>query len=197
MLIKRRIAGPASFGESGSREPVSGLQLKAGFDLILEYYAFSINDLMVSPDYSTNRFSIYAGVVDDIFEKGTWSAMYNFQIRHHGEDETSPITDERYLLHVFSGGLENSWDSVWIFSSFIARGGFKWNIETPSRSSQTGDLKTSSKSRTTFSAVIPTIGLGVTKGAFELDLNLNLIPGGWDKLITGPGVMTVTAGLKF
>lgn len=184
-------------GEAGI--PVGALTLDLGADFIMEKYSFEAEDtakLFSSDEFSTVRTAVYAGLEGNVFTNGLWGAQYTLNYLS-GKDE---ITNKNWnrvtrVVHTISCGLENGWDSVWIFDNIYARGGMRIDLNTPYASSEQSKVEVNAKGQTTFNQVVPTVGFGIKKGIFELDLNINL--GDWDNLVTGPAVAKVTAGLRF
>jgi hypothetical protein len=178
--------------------PVSELLLTLGGDFVSESYAFEL-DGVANPatEYKNRRASIYAALENELFTTGLWSVFYNFNFGNHNEDDVS-TRDNNTITQTFAGSLENGFDNIWIFDKIIPRGGLRLDATTSITKLDESTTERRTKDPTTISDVIPTVGLGFNKGAFELDFNLNLNPeGGWDKLAIGPDVATVTATLRF
>jgi hypothetical protein len=190
-------------GEAGI--PVGSLKLSMGVDLILEKYAFEASRetppapkvTATTDEFTDTRTAIYAGVQGDVFTNGLWAAQYTLNLfRHTSEDEDNDAKAcSSQVVHSFSVGLENGWDNLWIFDKVYARGGMKMDLRTSHYNDEVGRSETRTKDQTKFDELMPTLGLGIQKGVFTLDLNIDL--GGWSNLVTGPRVSKVTAGLFF
>jgi hypothetical protein len=176
-----------------------------GVDLILEKYAFEASRetppapkvTATTDEFTDTRTAIYAGVQGDVFTNGLWAAQYTLNLfRHTSEDEDNDAKAcSSQVVHSFSVGLENGWDNLWIFDKVYARGGMKMDLRTSHYNDEVGRSETRTKDQTKFDELMPTLGLGIQKGVFTLDLNIDL--GGWSNLVTGPRVSKVTAGLFF
>lgn len=185
--------------------PVKSIKLTVGMDFILERYAFKSTQEVppasklttTSDEFTNSRTAIYAGVQGEIFTNGLWGAQYTLNLLGHtSEDEDNDIkTRSSQIVHSFSVCLENGWENLWVFDKVFARGGMRMNLQTPHAYSEVGQTETRIKYQTDFSQLIPTVGLGIQKGVFALDLNISL--GEWSNLVTGPRVSKVTAGLFF
>lgn len=186
-------------GEAGV--PLSSIRLSLGVDFILEKYAFLFSrevpeETSTSNEFTNTRTAIYAGVEGDIFSNGLWAAQYTLNLLGHTSEGSSnnKLRNSR-VIHTLSVCLENGWDNLWIFDKVYARGGMRMNLQTPYTYEEVGQIETKTKSQTVFDQLVPTVGLGIGKGVFSLDLNINL--GQWSNLVTGPQVSRVTAGLAF
>lgn len=185
--------------------PVSSVKVSLGADLIMEKYAFIWDDTITqgsrsadtTDEFSNSRIAIYAGIEGKIFTNGLWAAQYTLNLT--GNTSENDGADLRIrasrIVHTFSGCIENGWENLWIFDKVYARGGMRLNLETPLSSEELGQTETHTKNQTYFNQLVPTVGIGICKGVFTLDLNINL--GQWDNLVTGPQVSRVTAGLMF
>ncbi len=188
-----------------ARIPISSIKLSLGVDLILEKYAFMVTTeappspkvVVTSDEFTDTRAAIYAGVEGDVFTNGLWAAQYTLNLMGHtSEDEDAHSKDRQTrVVHTFSVGLENGWNNLWIFDKVFARGGMRLNLETPYTYSELGSTEISSKYQKDFQKLEPTVGIGIEKGVFALDLSIDL--GAWSNLATGPKVSKVTAGLFF
>jgi len=190
-------------GEAGI--PVRSTKLSVGMDFILEKYAFSLTVetppapkvTSTTDEFTNTRTAFYAGVEGDIFTNGLWGAQYTLNLLRHAIEDSDSDAKSRSsrIVHTFSVCLENGWEKLWIFDKVYARGGMRMHLNTPYTYSEEGQTETKTKSQTDFSQLIPTVGLGIQKGVFVLDLSINL--GEWSNLVTGPQVSKVTAGLFF
>lgn len=184
--------------------PIGSIKLSLGVDLILEKYEFILTqdvpplpkETATSDEFTDTRAAIYAGVEGDVFTNGLWAAQYTLNLMGHTtEAASSRKVSETRVFHTFSVCLENGWDNLWIFDKVFARGGMRMNLQTPYTYNEVGQSETKIKGQTDFNQLFPTVGIGIQKGVFTLDLNVNLSR--WDNLVTGPQVSKVTAGLIF
>lgn len=179
--------------------PLNSFKFTLGTDLIFEKYAFEASDssnTFPSREFSKIRTAIYAGMENKFFNNGIWAVQYTLHFLSSKSEESSNNWERSTnVVHRLSAALENSWDSLWIFDKVFTRGGMRMDIIVPRSSSELGPIEDKTKSQTIFEEVYPTVGLGIQKGIFNLDLSINL--GDWDNLVTGPAVGRVTAGLQF
>ncbi|HEX2956742.1 MAG TPA: hypothetical protein VHO70_07915 [Chitinispirillaceae bacterium] len=183
-------------GEAGI--PLLGATFTPGIDFIAESYAFKANSDDADNKYRNNRFAAYAGLTKKAFSNGLWSALYQIKFNASKNDVTTSDSANDLqidtLRQIFSVGAENGWDSVWVFDKVFARGGIGLSMTTPYRGAESDTADLSEKGQTTFRPV-PTIGIGITKGVFELDVMVDLA--NWGGLATGPDVAAVTGTLRF
>ena len=177
------------------------IRVTAGADYILESYAFQVNSGDPTNEYALNRLAIFSSLQKEAFDNGLWAVLYQMKFRARkndaAESTTPDITDKTFIHHLVAG-IENGWENVWLFDNIFLRGGVVLQLVTEYDKSENNDTKTTSKNQKVFTAG-PSVGFGVNKGLFELDVQLGLNPGsgGWEKLLTGPGVATVTGTLRF
>lgn len=183
-------------GEAGI--PFMGATLTPGIDFITESYAFKANSDEAANKYRNNRVAAYAGITKKAFSNGLWSALYQVKMNAAKNDLTASDSandlSSDTLRQIFSIGAENAWDSVWIFSKVFVRGGLGLSATTPYRGAESDTADLNEKGQTIFRP-FPTIGLGVTKGMFDLDVMVDL--SSWAGLVSGPRVMAVTGTLRF
>ncbi|MBN1576649.1 MAG: hypothetical protein JW913_08870 [Chitinispirillaceae bacterium] len=175
--------------------PAGDLHLTLGMDLIFENYAFSLNGADPATQYGNNRLAFYGGFEGDLFSAGKWGAMYDLYVVNGKTTTAVDTTRNRTLVQTLSGGIENIWTSVWIFDECFARGGLTFAMTTPSTYSRTAASINRQRQQTTYSNVIPTVGAGVKKSVFKLDVTLN--PTAWTGAVAGPAVGMVTATVMF
>lgn len=183
-------------GETGI--PVLGATVTPGVDFITESYAFKANGADAANKFRNNRVAAYAGITKKAFTNGLWSALYQVKMNTAKNDLTASdsANDQSVdtLRQILSIGAENAWDSVWIFSKVYARGGIGLSATTPYHGAESDTANLNEKGQTTFRP-FPTIGLGVTKGMFDLDILVDL--SSWAGLVSGPRVVEVTGTLRF
>jgi hypothetical protein len=183
-------------GEAGI--PVLGATLTPGIDFITESYAFKANNVEAANKFRNNRIAAYAGITKKAFTNGLWSALYQVKMNTAKNDLTASDSaiDQSVdtLRQILSIGAENGWDSVWIFSKVYVRGGIGLSATTPFHGAESDTADLNEKGQTIFRP-FPTIGIGVTKGIFDLDAKVDL--SNWAGLISGPSVMKVTGTLRF
>ncbi len=177
--------------------PIMGGDIRStlGVDMIFEGYSFSVNDADPVTKYSNNRMAFYGGLEGDLFTSAKWGAMYDLIIRNNRSKGTVDTVNNRQLLQTISGGIENGWTTVWIFDEVFARTGLALNISTPVEYRKNATSNTRRRQQTTYTTVGPTVGLGVKKGVFQLDITLN--PAAWGGVVAGPEVGTVSATFMF
>jgi hypothetical protein len=183
-------------GEAGL--PLLGGTFTPGVDFIAETYAFKPNGADATNKFRNTRCAIYAGMKQKAFENGLWSALY--QLKWNGSKVDALNSDSANdlktttLQHVLSAGAENGWDTVWVFDKVFLRGGVALQVTTPFNSAVSDTADMSAKGQAVFNA-LPTIGMGIAKGIFELDARVDLA--NWGGLATGPDVLAVTGTLRF
>ena len=181
--------------------PIQSARLTLGADYIHETYAFNVNSSDPVSSFSTNRLAIFGGIQNEAFDNGLWAVLYQLKLLSHKQDFDASATADlsnSTFEHIVTAGAENGWDNVWIFDKAFLRGGVGLHITTLYGKAESETTKAKAKNQKTFSAE-PTVGFGLNKGQFELDMQVGLTPGagGWEKLATGPGVSTVTGTLRF
>jgi hypothetical protein len=183
-------------GEAGI--PVLGATVTPGVDFITESYAFKANGADAANKFRNNRVAAYAGITKKAFTNGLWSALYQAKMNVAKNDATAgdSAIDQSVdtLRQILAVGAENAWDSVWIFSKVFVRGGIGLSATTPFRGAESDTADLNEKGQTIFRP-FPTIGIGVTKGVFDLDLLVDL--SSWAGLVSGPRVVEVTGTLRF
>jgi len=175
--------------------PLNDFTVTAGTDLIFENYAFTINDSANGNVFGNSKKAFYGGIKGDVFTDAKWGAQYTFAILDSSGTVPADTSIRHNFIHVLSCGLENSWSSVWKFDKLIFRGGLLMNITTASRSSKDGVNDVKSSSSVAYGPVVPSIGAGVSKNFFQLDITLN--PTAWAGVVSGPQVGQVTATVTF
>jgi hypothetical protein len=173
--------------------PLDELRLTLGTNCFFESYAFSTQP---GTEYGNNRLSFYGGLDGDLFSTGLWGALYTVSIINRTSKITPDTTTNRSVVQRLSGGIENTWTSVWIFDECFARAGLAFSMETPieyRRNNST--LNSRTRRTTTYQPVVPAVGAGVKKGVFQLDITLN--PANWSGVVAGPAVGMVTGTVRF
>jgi len=180
-------------GEAGL--PLKEFRCTVGFDWIFEGYAFTV-DSNDGQEHNNNRLAFYGGIEGALFSNATWGALYDLNVFNRDSSVTASDTNKcRSVIQRISGGIENKWTSVWIFDEFFARGGLLFTITTPILYRANVGSRIRDREQTTFAPVVPTIGAGIKKSYFNLDITVN--PTVWAGLVSGPQVGMVTATLKF
>lgn len=173
--------------------PVGYLTVTGGADFIGEAYQFQLGAASAGTEFYNKRIAFYGGLEGDLFTAAKWGALYNFSIVNHAAKTSTTTTRERSLIQQLSGGIENSWSSVWVFDALVARGGMVLNVVTPVSTVTSDPLDSREQSQTTFAPVQPRVGIGAKKGSFQFDLTVD--PSNWAGLMNGPDVAKVTATL--
>jgi hypothetical protein len=183
-------------GEAGI--PLLGGTLTPGVDFITESYAFKSNSAEAPNKFRNNRIAAYAGLTKKAFSNGLWSALYQVKMNaaHNDVTGSDSANDQSIdtLRQMLSLGAENGWDSVWIFSKVYVRGGIGLSATTPFHGAESDTADVNEKGQTIVRP-FPTIGIGATKGVFDLDVMVDL--SSWAGLVSGPRVMAVTGTLRF
>jgi hypothetical protein len=107
----------------------------------------------------------------------------------------NPYDTEAVHYHTFSAGIENVWEKVWLFDSVHLRGGAIYVAETDLGSASAADTETRYKMPSYHEGITPTVGFGVSKDFFTLDVSL--LPGSWGSVFVGPPVGLATVTIKF
>jgi hypothetical protein len=156
-----------------------------------------------------NRFfyrnlDVYAGFTADVNKTGLAVLMYDFGFNSNGNEPENITYAQRknytnYIYNVLYAGYEHTWKKAWFFDIFKARAGLNYAIYSQVDHSigegDGGEYDSRTKHETVYDQVNPTVGIGVTKNVFALDLSVN--PTVWAGLISGPSVAKVTLSLDF
>lgn len=175
--------------------PLSDFTVTAGLDLIFENYEFTVDDSSNGNVFGNSKKAFYAGIKGDVFTDAKWGAQYTLAVLDSNGTTTADTLLRRDFIHALSCGLENRWSSVWKFDELIFRGGLLMNITTVNRNRKDGVNDLKSADAVAYGPVIPTIGAGVRKSFFQLDIILN--PTTWAGVVSGPQVGQVTATVTF
>lgn len=178
-------------GGAEIRFPLGPVEGTGGADMLLEKYQFKGN----VNDYTGLRTAGYFGVSSKVFSDGVVGLMYDFQFLRRGVDSGTPKNSNDTLRQIISAGVENNFSQVWIFDKVAARGGLAYTYDIPLAFAKTANTDARTKSASKYGPLAPTVGLGVTKGPFQLDMSINLAA--WGNLVNGPGVGQITASLDF
>jgi len=183
------------YGDVGAEVgfPIGPVQGKVGTDLILDTYKFEGQPT----SYLNIRSGSYFGITSKIFTDGVVGLMYSFDVLSGNDDDSATDTQHHYndFAQVISAGIENNWSSVWFFDKVAARGGLSYVYGIPVSKTNTPNNDTRIKYASMYGPLNPTVGLGVAKGPFQLDMSINLAA--WANLVNGPGVGQITASLDF
>jgi len=185
------------FFEAGAEAtmPVSDFSLTVGTDLNFESYAFTVGDADPATIYGKNRTALYGGLEGKMLSDAQWGALATI---YYGNTKTTTAADTTgtpYFTFALSGGVENTWSNVWKFDECTARAGCTFSATTPGSTVKNAAVDAKAGLQTTYAPFTPTVGAGVKKGAFQLDVTIN--PTAWSGLVSGPAVGMVTGTLTF
>ncbi|MFP4014641.1 MAG: hypothetical protein ACLFVQ_11180 [Chitinispirillaceae bacterium] len=183
-----------------------GLDWTAGFGYTFEDFQFQVDENIDLPDrYS--ELNAYLGFEYDVLETAIAALQYQilrtsdftYEAPPQEGDDNPRRVDENWS-HIFSAGVENTWVKPWKLDAFQLRAGMLYgiNMDVEKYHSETGDSETNNvtKRPADDNGFVPTMGLGMGKGFFQLDMYINM--GSWSNgFFSGPDVGTVTATMKF
>jgi hypothetical protein len=175
--------------------PVGDFTVSAGLDLLFENYGYTLNDSAMGSYWGNNKMAFYGGIQGEAFTNAQWGAQYTLAILDSNGTTPTDTLKRRNYFHIISCGIENKWSTVWKFDECILRSGLQLNITTTSRTGRDGVNEFKHNSAVAYNTVIPTIGGGLRKGFFQLDLTIN--PTVWAGVVSGPQVGRVTATMQF
>lgn len=172
--------------------PIGSLDGTLGADLILNDYKFKGNPTKYL-DWQT---AYYFGLSKKIFDDGVIGFMYEMQWLDATNSTESPdVKNKNGSLHqIASIGAENNWSKVWFLDKASARGGIRYEYVKGIAKVSAGNDNATARGFAD-GGFSPTVGLGATKGAFTLDLYIDL--GAWANLVNGPAVGSITGTLDF
>jgi hypothetical protein len=143
----------------------------------------------------------HIGAEATIIDNTTLYAQYAPSLtwdRSESDDETLKNTTFS-RTHNLGGGLEASTGTIWIFDDMVGRAGLTYafsNTTSWQTTSAAGtETETITRSPITSIGANPSVGLGLTKNRFGLDVHVNL--GAWAGLISGPEIFKATATINF
>jgi hypothetical protein len=154
--------------------------------------------------YFYRNLDVYAGFTADVNKNGLAVLMYDFGFNSKGDEPDNVTYAQRknytnVVYNVIYAGYEHLWNKAWFFDTFKARTGLNYaiysQIDHQKGDGDGGEYDSRTKRETVYNQVNPTIGIGVTKSVFALDLCVN--PTVWAGLISGPSVAKVTLSLDF
>lgn len=175
--------------------PVADFALTVGTDLNFESYAFAVGDADPATIYGKSRLAFFAGLEGEVLTTAKWGALATVYRSNTKTTTAADTAGSPLLIFALSGGIENAWTNVWKFDECFARGGLTFSTATPGSSSDNTTTITKTSNQTTYAPVTPTVGAGVKKGAFQLDITIN--PTAWSGLVSGPAVGVVTGTVTF
>lgn len=175
--------------------PAGDFSVSAGFDMIFEHFAITLDNSAFDTTYGNKKMAFYGGIQGDAFTNAKWGAQYTLAILDSNVTMPADTSNRWNYFHLISCGIENKWSTVWKFDDCILRGGLQLNITTTSRTGKDGVNDYKENSAVAYNPVVPTIGGGLRKGFFQLDLTIN--PTVWAGVVSGPQVGRVTATMQF
>jgi hypothetical protein len=152
-------------------------------------------DYDVSYWNSVTRF--YLSCEFNVLETAVAAAGYTFVRSASTENNSAGDTKDMNgaHLHTFAAGMENIWDDIWIFDAFALRAGAKYRITANVSAGTAPSFNSGTAQPGVHTAVVPYMGVGISKGFLTLDLALSMNQ--WDGLFSGPPVGLATATVKF
>lgn len=177
---------------------IRDLNIFGGFFYRLEKYRFEIG----GTDGDENKESFidaYIGMFTEILNGLLVVTQYNLGIgldkAIDANDNLTRLTD---LSHNFRFGFERPISGVWIFDDLVPRAGLRYSINDLGRyhtEDENADTTSDINNPNTSTQVQLTTGIGVTKGIAAIDLAV--VIGSWDGVLTGPSVISGTLTLDF
>lgn len=177
---------------------IRDLNIFGGFFYRLEKYRFEIGG--TNGDENKESFiDAYIGMFTEILNGLLVVTQYNFGLgldkAIDADDDVTSLTD---LSHNFRFGLERPVSGVWIFDDLVPRAGLQYSINDLDREhteDENAGTTSDINNPNTSTQVQLTTGIGVTKGIAAVDLAVLI--GSWDGVLTGPTVMSGTLTLDF
>lgn len=179
---------------------VRGFNFIGGFFYTLESYQF--NDRNTLQDKNKGSFiDAYLGLIAEVLNGMLFVTQYNLGI---GIDQVTQITTDDHIVkssdlsHDFRFGFERPISGVWIFDDLVPRAGIQYTIADTNRlknESDDGDSITTENLANYSTQVQLTTGIGITKGIAAVDVAV--VIGSWDGVLTGPSVISGTLTLDF
>jgi hypothetical protein len=181
------------------RVPASDIDWTVGGDYTRTDHRFKVGSDSDDESICNSLFRMYLGGEFNFMETAVAAFRYRFERYAYTESEPdvsgNPMTSDILHRHIISAGMENAWEKVWLFDSVHLRGGALYMIEVEGGKASGSNFASSGSYPENHSRVVPTLGIGVSKAFFTLDLALNM--GSWNGVLTGPGVALATATVKF
>jgi hypothetical protein len=187
--------------------PLLSCQWTAGVDWYHEAYQFSYTPAGATQKtrgnvFTNNIITPYLGFTKEIVNKVLLVVQDRSAITSASNvnDAGNVKNESTTMAHSLSAGVEQQVAGLLGFDSLGVRGGLNCVITQSSAHSEnnavTPHTKTDNGYVTSVGTVNPYVGIGVSKGAFTLDLML--APGSWNNgLVAGPQVGRVTATCRF
>jgi hypothetical protein len=165
------------------------------------------------PEYPNHVVSAYLGFVTEIAGDVLLATEYGLtanvtKVKTESSDGLTPPTITNVdngttnYTHNVRVGIEKAIEGVWIFDALTPRAGLRWQIldqhtknVTELSGAATSETVARTNSITGYGQVAPTLGLGVTKGAFAFDVLVNM--GAFAGVAIGPAVVEGTLTLDF
>lgn len=182
-----------------------GLDWTAGLGYTFESYQFQVDENIGVP-HLNSVLAAYLGFEYDVLENAVSALQYQvlrtntytYQDAEEGYD--NPYDLDEQWSHVFSAGIENTWVKPWKLDAFQLRAGMNYNINMAVAKAysenSSGTDEATVKNPADDNGFVPTMGLGMGKGFFQLDMFISM--GSWSNgFFSGPDVGTVTATMKF
>ena len=149
---------------------------------------------VLSPDYATVIFDIYAGYTIQLPESTLLAIQYDLTLQNDDSNDTNkvaPLTyQSTYAYHAFHLGVEKTFTTTGMFDAVIPRAGLLYAVE---KSTETTNAETEWFPLFPY-AVQLNSGIGLKKDIFDLDLFFNI--GTWSGLISGPRSLAATLTVR-
>ncbi|MDR2693828.1 MAG: hypothetical protein LBB74_06395 [Chitinispirillales bacterium] len=213
--IKEELSRPGAETVINSTKSDKGLYVELGAELAMPvksfeltagtFYIFTEHSIKNSQmSYWNSNFSLYAGGEFSFLTTAKASAKYAFSRIAGTTTTTATLNSITYIFdemvgfhyHSISAGMENVWDKAYFFDSVSLRAGAVYGIvDYVGNYSENRSINKRDWKRFAEHAVIPTMGVGVTKSFLTIDLYCDI--GSWNGAFTGPAVGAATATIKF
>jgi hypothetical protein len=183
---------------------VKDFNVKLGGEFVGSHFQMKNAAGTVQNRFFYRNLDVYAGFTADVNKNGLAVLLYDFGFNSNGQEpeDLTYLQRKNYtnvIYNVLYAGYEHTWKKAWIFDVFKARAGLNYAIYSQVDhligEGDGGEYDSRTKHETAYDQVNPTIGIGVTKSVFALDLCVS--PTKWDGLISGPSVAKVTLSLDF
>ena len=179
--------------------PIGDADWTFGLDYTRSDHRFKVGNTSDANSVCNSQLTVYIGSEFNFVETAVAALQYAFarnaQTTSQPDASGTQNNMDGYHYHTFSAGIENAWEKVWIFDSFMLRGGAAYQVEVPVGKTHAANADSNYKSPGTHTGITPTLGLGFSKAFFTLDIAIN--PGNWGGVFTGPDVVLATGTIKF
>ena len=179
--------------------PIADADWTFGLDYTRSDHRFKVGNTSDANSVCNSQLTVYIGSEFNFVETAVAALQYAFvrnaQTTTQPDASGNPSAMTGAHHHVLSAGIENAWEKVWAFDSFMLRGGAAYRVDVPVGKTHAGSANSNYKLPGTHTEVTPTLGLGFSKAFFTLDVAIN--PGSWGGVFTGPNVLLASGTIKF